>query len=311
VSFRTRRLDRSAMLAGTAVFGALAIASNFTALFLIAAEAVWLGWIAVRSRRAISFSDFHLLMPAVALCASGVLLAPIAPSAMRTSVAVVQAGVLNWSHLRPLWWPLEILRGVSGKAPFLILLPFAAYGGLRLSRDGGAAALEFALCWIFAPIAMVMAISYAFTPFEETRYVISSAAAFLILAGIGIASISNTGARLVLIVLLLALSLDHVRRDFAKPEDVQWREATVIALAASAPDDTIAVAPAYAVQVVRYYLPPAQRARVEVFGGTCKPRQRVLLLAGQETLSTSQLGAIRDCAPRKIKKLRLVEVRER
>src|SRR6185503_8689383 len=127
--------------------------------------------------------------------------------------------------------------------PFLIMLPLALYAGWQLSRSGGAVALGFALCWIFAPIAIVMAISYAFIPFEETRYVISSFAAFLILAGIGLAAIFDRTARFALIALVLAFSLDHVRRDFAKPEFVQWREAAAIAVTASAPDDTIAVVP--------------------------------------------------------------------
>jgi len=311
VSFRPRALDRSAMLAGTAVFGALAIASNFTALFLIAAEALWLILLAIRHWRSPSPSYFHFWAPAIALCAGVALLAPIAPSAASNSVAVVNAGVLNWSHLRPLWWPLELLRSASGKAPFLIMLPLALYAGWQLSRSGGAVALGFALCWIFAPIAIVMAISYAFIPFEETRYVISSFAAFLILAGIGLAAIFDRTARFAMIALVLAFSLDHVRRDFAKPEFVQWREAAAIAVTASAPDDTIAVVPAYAVQVVRYYTPLAQRARIAAFAGNCDPRQRALLVSGKETLSPAQLDAIRNCAPISVKTLRLVEVRKR
>ena len=46
-----------------------------------------------------------------------------------------------------------------------------------MSRDGGAA-FGFVLCWMLVPIALVMAISYAFAPFEEMRYVIASVAAF-------------------------------------------------------------------------------------------------------------------------------------
>jgi len=114
-----------------------------------------------------------------------------------------------------------------------------------------------------------------------------------------------------LLVLIVALSLDHVRRDFIKPQYVQWREATELALAAAPPGGTIAVAPGYAVNVVRYYLPPKRRASVEEAGGQCEMRQRVLILSGAELLAPAQLAALRDCDPLLVGQLRLVEVRKR
>jgi hypothetical protein len=314
VSIRARGPDRIASLAGIAVFSALAIASNFTGTLLIAAEAMWLGWAAVRRRvgaRAGAMSELHLLEPALALCAGIALLGPMVPMAGRTSVVVVHAGVLNWSHLRPPWWPVEMLRSASGKAPFMLLLPLAIFGGWRMARDRGGAALGFVLWWMLAPVALVMAVSYAFIPFEEMRYVISSVAAFFMLAGIGLAAIDDARSRLGLLVLVVALSLDHVRRDFIKPQYVQWREATALALAAAPPGGTIAVMPGYAVNVVRYYLPPKQRASVEEAGGQCEMRQRVLILSGAELLAPAQLAALRNCDPLVVGQLRLVEVRKR
>ncbi len=311
---RAQGPSRVASLVGIAVFSALATASNFTAALLIAAEAMWLGWAALR-RRGVSCAGaedgLHLLCPALALGAGMALLGPMAPMAGRTSIAVVHAGVLDWSHLRPPWWPLEMLRGASGKAPFLVLLPLAIYGGWRMGRDGQGAALGFVLWWMLAPVAIVMVVSYTFTPFEEMRYVISSVAAFFILAGVGLAAIDDTRLRLALLVLVVALSLDHVRRDFIKPQYVQWREATALALAADAPGGTIAVVPAYAVNVVRYYLPLTWRASVEPASEQCETRQRVLLLSGEEVLTPARLAALRDCAPLVVGRLRLVEVRKR
>ncbi|HVB82891.1 MAG TPA: hypothetical protein VNE82_23440 [Candidatus Binataceae bacterium] len=315
VSVRARGPGRIASLAGTAGFSALATASNFTAAMLIAAEAMWLGWTAVRRRgsgaRASATGSLRLLSPALALCAGMALLGPMAPMAGRTSIAVVHAGVLDWSHLRPPWWPLEMLRSASGKAPFIVLLPLAIYGGWRMGRDGGGVALGFVLWWMLAPVALVMAVSYAVTPLEETRYVISSVAAFFILAGIGLAAIDHARLRLALLVLLVALSLDHVRRDFIKPRYVQWRAATALALAANPPGGAIAVVPAYAVNVVRYYLPPTRRASAEAFGARCEMRQRVLMLSGEELLTPAQLATLRDCDPTLVRRLRLVEVRKR
>jgi len=313
VSIRARGVGRVASLAGIAIFSALAIASNFTAALLIAAEAMWLGWAAVRRRagaRAGVINELHLLSPALALCAGIALLAPMAPMAGRTSI-VVHAGVLNWSHLRPPWWPLEMLRSASGKAPFMLLLPLAIYGGWRMARDGGGTAVGFVLWWMLAPVALVMAVSYAFTPFEEMRYVISSVAAFFILAGIGLAAIDSTRLRLGLLALIMVLSLDHVGRDFIKPRYVQWREATALALVAAPAGVTIAVAPGYAVNVVRYYLPSERRASVEAASEQCEMRQRVLILSGAQLLTPAQLAALRNCDPLVVGQLRLVEVRKR
>ena len=263
------------------IFSALATASNFTAALLIAAEVMWLGWVAVRRRiaaRACDIGELHLLPPLLALCAGMALLAPMAPTTGRTSIAAVHAGVLNWSHLRPPWWPLEMLRAASGKAPFMLLLPLATYGGWRMSRDGGGAAFGFVLWWMLVPIALVMAISYAFTPFEEMRYVISSVAAFFILTGIGLAAIDDARWRLGLLVLVVALSLDHVRRDFKKPHifngarRLRWRSRQPDASGA------IVVVPGYAVNVVRYYLPAERRQSAEDTGGQCETQGRVLIL---------------------------------
>ena len=65
---------------------------------------------------------------------------------------------------------------------------------------------------MLVPIALVMAISYAFAPFEEMRYVIASVAAFFILAGIGLAAIDDARLRLGLLVLIVALSLECASR---------------------------------------------------------------------------------------------------
>jgi hypothetical protein len=313
-STRARGLARVASLAGIAIFSALATASNFTAALLIAAEAMWLGWAALRRRaraRASALGELHLLSSALALCAGIALLGRMAPMEGRTSIAVVHAGVLNWSHLRPPWWPLEMLRSASGKAPFMLLLPLAMYGGWRMARDSGRATLGFVLWWMLAPVALVMVVSYAFAPFEEMRYVISSVAAFFVLAGMGLAAIDDARLRLGLLVLVVALSLDHVRRDFIKPRYVQWREASALALAAAPAGGTIAVMPGYAVNVVRYYLPVERRASVVEAGGQCEMSQRVLVLSGAQLLAPVQLAALRDCDQLVVGRLRLVEVRKR
>src|SRR5260370_11364336 len=139
VSTRARGPSRAASLVGIAVFGALATASNFTAGLLIVGEAMWLGWAALDRRAhapARAMGRLPLLSPALALAAGMALLSPMVPMASHVSIATVHAGVLNWSHLRPPWWPLEMLRGASGKAPFLVLLPLSVHGPCRTQPRG-------------------------------------------------------------------------------------------------------------------------------------------------------------------------------
>ncbi|HLK87637.1 MAG TPA: hypothetical protein VKT27_14120 [Candidatus Binataceae bacterium] len=323
LSGRTGARGRVASAIGVALLTMLAISANFTAVLLVAAEVPWLAILLAarhlrRSAPAMNepgrsgVSGAHLLSAGLALAAGIALLALIAPVAPRNSIEVVRAGVLNWSRLRSPWWPLMVLRGASGKAPFPMLLGLALYGAWRMRRRGNIAALGFLLFWILGPIALVMAISYAFTPFEEARYVIGSVAAFFILAGIGVAEIADARLGLCLLALLLVLSLDHVRRNFARPEFVQWRAATALALHFASPDEAVGVVPAYAVNAARYYTPSALRAKVEPATPRCDaPQPRVLILTGTELMSRENLAAIRACAPTVLARWRLIEVRRR
>ncbi len=323
LSGRSGAPGRGASLAGVALLTALAISANFTAVLLVAAEIPWLAiLLATRYLRRSApvlndpgrsgVSGAHLLSAGLAMAAGIALLAVIAPAAPRDSIEVVRAGVLNWSRLRSPWWPLMMLRSASGKAPFPILLGLALYGAWRMRRPDNIAALGFLLFWILGPIALVMAISYAFTPFEEARYVIGSVAAFFILAGIGIAEIADARLGLCLLALLLALSLDHVRRNFARPEFVQWRAATALALRSASPDEAIRVAPAYAINAVRYYTPSGLRAKVEPTLPNCAAaHHQVLILTGTELMSREDLAALRACAPTVLARWRLIEVRRR
>jgi hypothetical protein len=290
-----RPVTRAASLAATALFSGLAIAANFTAALLIAGELVWLGWAAMRRRG--PARALHLAAPALALAAGLALLAPFTGAA--------------WARARPPWWPLQLMRRASGKAPFLLFAPLTIYAAWRMAREEGGAALAFLLCWTAVPPILMMAVSYTITPLEETRYVIASVVAFLVLAAVGLALIDDARIQIILIVLVLALSLDHVRRDFRKPQFPQWRAATAIALAEAGPDGRIAVAPGYAVNVVRYYLPPGERARADVADEVCGMRQRALVLGGKDLLAPTRLTELTNCFTLIRRRLRLVEVRTR
>jgi hypothetical protein len=313
-SGRLRIGDRAASLFGTALFSALAIAANFTAGLLIASEAAWLGWVflwRVGGRGRGRGAQLHLLAPAFALGTGMAMLAPFSFAAGHVAIGALDSGALAWARLRPPWWPLEMLRRASGKAPFLLFAPLALYAAWRMGRSEGRAALGFLLCWLLVPMALVMAVSYAITPIEETRYVISSVVAFFIVTAAGFASIANTRLRAALVVLMLALSLAHVQRGFRRPAFAHWRAATDLSLVQAGADGRIGVAPAYAINVVRYYLPAAQRSRVEPARRVCGTRQQVLILGGIHILSPARVAELRGCYPHLVRRLRFIEVRLR
>jgi mannosyltransferase len=311
---RLRAADRAASLFGVALFSALAVAANFTAMLLIVSEAAWLGWAVLRQRvgrRHGESSPLHLLGPALALGAGLVLLVPFSIAAGHVALGALRSGALAWARMRPPWWPFQLLRRASGKAPFLLFAPLALYAAWRMGRGGGRAALGFLLCWLLMPPVLVMGVSYAITPVEETRYVIASVAAFFILAAAGLAAIEDARLRAALIALALVLSLDHVRRDLSKPQFAEWRAAAALALGEAGPDGRVGVAPAYATNVVRYYLPPAQRGRADGADKVCGMRQRVLILGGMDILAPARLAELENCYPFVVQRLRFVEVRRR
>jgi hypothetical protein len=61
--------------------------------------------------------------------------------------------------------------------------------------------------------------------------------------------------------------------------------------------------------VVRYYLSPERRSDVQG-QDTCGP-QRILILSGRYILGADQIAAMEKCYPRVVRRLLLVEVRER
>lgn len=310
---RAQISGRLPSLAGAAVFSALAVATNFTAGLLIAAEAVWLACATIArlvGRGGAVVDRLHLVRSGAALCAGLAMLAPFAGSAGGTAIGALDAGALAWARTRPPWWPIEMLRRASGKAPFLVFAPLALFAMWRMRRDGRAV-LGFVVCWMVVPMAVAMGVTWMITPFEETRYVLAGLIAFFILAAAGLALIRNAGFRAGLVILIVVLSLDHLRRDFRKPQFPQWREATALAMEQVGSGGAVAVAPRYAINVVRYYLPPHRQMLAERAARTCDTHQSVLIMSGTTILTPARLKALEQCYPRILRRLRLVEIRGR
>jgi hypothetical protein len=142
---------------------------------------------------------------------------------------------------------------------------------------------------------------------------------FFILIAIGIIELRPHSTRVGATALTVALALGHVLAWNRKPHDSQWREAVQIAVTSIAsrnsfsyaPDAAIAVAPGYAVSVVRYYLrtsSPTQPAHPVNPGGS-DPASVVVL--GDPGVAPGTAAAIERQYPRAPANLRGVVVRER
>ncbi|MGD0120183.1 MAG: hypothetical protein ABSD30_19110, partial [Candidatus Binatus sp.] len=130
--------------AGLAIFTALAVATNFTAVLVMAAEAIWLIYLYLsesRNHEAVRITAPWLM--GAALIAAMVLLLPFYPG-LRYGVEGVKRGDYNWIKPPGRWEPFATFEGGLGSWPFPLFVLFAIAGGVRLWRSnrdeaGGAA----------------------------------------------------------------------------------------------------------------------------------------------------------------------------
>jgi len=240
--------------AGVAIFTALAIAAHLTAIVTFGAEGVWLACLVARERRGTSASDSpRAIWLGVALVIGAALLAPLAPAVLRSTEHAALAGEVDWIR-RPAWWaPLALFNKATGTFAFPVMAALAAWGVISAWKRARRA-VSFALVWMWAPPTALVIASYALRPVFVERYLLSCFVPFFILVALGIQELRSNRARAAALGLTVALALGHVYEWRRKPHDSQWREAVRVALLSAAGGDSIAVAPDYAVNVVRYYL---------------------------------------------------------
>jgi hypothetical protein len=130
------------------------------------------------------------------------------------------------------------------------------------------------------PLALLM-LSYAVRPVFIERYLIASFVPFFMLSAIGIMQLPSSILRIAAGSLAVILSLGHTYAWSRKPHDTQWREGLVIALAADHGGQPIAVAPSYAINVVRYYMPFSGEPIALVEADPSETGGDVLLLSDQ------------------------------
>jgi hypothetical protein len=314
IMFFVRAQRRGGMLnyVGVAIFTASMIAGNFTSVFLMAAEALWLGWLlAVRLWDAQS-PRLAVFRPGCAVVAGIALLIYWLPRAAASSrKAVVVYGAIDWIKRRPIWWPYTTLHDSTGNdALFWIFVALTAFGVWRQWRSARRV-LEFFAAWIAGTFMVVMTVTYLIHPLEFPRYVLIAFVGMFAVAAFGAASVRSTALRIVLALVLISLSVrpvhDRVRHS---DEVVAWRDAMLSAAQASASGERIVVFPAWCINVARYYMPPERRADLVGADKQCSPA-RILVMSGFDLASSGEVAKMDTCYPQTLAELSSIQVRAR
>ncbi len=310
VLFFLRASRRGAMgdCAGVSLFTALAVASNFTAALVPATEGFWLLCMLFATRRQVVRRS-ALLRTATAIAAGFALLVPPMLPQLRVATVLFNHGLLNWIDRPSILEPIHLLKKSNGgRFTLLIMTALAAWGAWRgwMREPEG---IGFALLWLWMPMAALLVASYVVSPMLIERYVLSSLVAFLVLVALGISELGEMRIQLAATAVMAALSLGYVFHYEHKPRDIQWREAAAAALANLHGDAAVAVAPAYAISVVRYYTPPAQRGLI--VGAVPRTPPPSLLIVADDAEQPGHFGPDSKAYPRIVAQMRGVEVRAR
>jgi hypothetical protein len=223
---RAARRGGLANYAATAIFTALAIAVNFTALLAVAAEFAWLAWIFYGRPRGTSSAAVWRLGAALAI--GGLLLAPFARGIGLLEQGV-SSGMLEWISPPRVVDLIRTYESTNGGWVFAFLAILSVWGCVSLwqSRQD---LLMFGLLWMWLPPILTLVGSYLFFPMNPPRYSLSSFIGFFMLASVALASIRNLRMRYALTGALLLLMIGRVNYYNTKPRDSQFREAAALAL---------------------------------------------------------------------------------
>jgi hypothetical protein len=297
---RSVRRPTPAVLLFTALFTALAIASTFTMFLILVPEILWLAYLVLRwgtamCRRA-AFAGLAII---------GGLLWLIPPAIIYLRVRAQEPALLAyaWASPPPIWAPISMFNKASGSIAFPVVLGLALCGmtrGWRPQRD----AVVYVLLWMLTPPILVLAASYLIRPAFVERYMLASFVPFFVLVALGISSVRGLPAQFTLLALVTLLALGHVHSYRRHAHDVQWREAVQVVIGTT--PRTIAVAPPYAADVVRYYLREVHNDW-SVAPGPAKSASVVIV--ADSGVSAAETARITATFPHLLKRLRGVIVR--
>ena len=278
---RVRRRGGLANYAALSAFSAIAVATNFTAVLVLVAEALWLIYLYFAHTGDRSDAEVRRASPwlmGAALIAGMVLLLPFF-AGLRYGVEGVARGDYDWVHTPGRWEPFATFESALGSFPFPLFAVFPIVGVLRLWRSHRDEA-AFLIVWIVAPPIILFAGSYLVTPMLVTRFLISSFVPLFILTAAGIESIPSRHYRSVALLAIVSLSILRASSDF-RPGDNRWRDACEVALTESCGGQRVGAGREY--YLISYYMPTAQRRTVKIlrlpFEGAEKKAPRVVIIS--------------------------------
>ena len=258
--FRARRRGGLANYAGLTIFSALAVATNFTTVLVIAAEALWIVYLRLATTQT-QQEPAGATPPLIgaALIAAMLLLLPFY-AGLRYGVAGIGRGDYDWIRPPGRFEPFATFESALGSWTFPLFAVFAIAGGIRLWRSHRDEAVLLIL-WVGLPPIVLWAGSYLVTPMLVTRYMISSFVPLFVLTAIGIESLPARNYRAVAIIAIASFSIMRVSWDF-RPGETNWRDACAIALTEAGPEHRVGAFHGY--YLVSYYVHSAQREGVRV-----------------------------------------------
>lgn len=283
-----------------ALFTALAIASTFTMILILAPEVLWLAYLArLRHEATCRRAAFVVL----ALTSGLALLIPPAIIYLHARAYAPPLLAYAWSSTPPLWAPLSMFNKATGSIAFPVALALALWGiarGWRQQRD----AVVFLLLWMLVPPVLVLAGSYLIRPGFVERYTLASFVPFFLLVALGISSVRGVPVQSALLALVAVLAVGHDYSYRRHAHDVQWCEA--VRAATGTTGRTIVVAPPYAADVVRYYLRDSRSDWSLEAGNTQSASVAIVADSG---VSPAEAAHIAAACPRLLMRLRGVIVR--
>jgi len=306
---RAQRRNAPTDYAGTAIFTAAMIATNYSSGFLLFAEALWLGCLLPAKWTGARAGKLAILRPGIAVAAGVVLLAPVLPSVFADSERAVRTGAVDWIKVQPISWPFMTLRD-SANSPrlFWIFVALGVFGVWRQWRSARVAS-GFLAAWMAGPLLAAFAVTYVIRPMEIPRYVLIAFLGMFAFAGLGAGAFRSAALRIALAILIVSLSAPQMRwlRNY---HELGWQQAASLAARETVRGDRIAVYNRYKVYVVRYYLPPNRRTDAVSMGDKCDSA-RVLIIDGFVVTQLEKLAKAQACYPQLLARVHEVEVRTR
>ena len=301
---------------GLAIFTALMLPINYSASFLLLAEALWLlCLLAAKPMGAARARQLKVFRPGFAVLAGLSLLAPLLPDAYETSRAGVTWIGAKFIKPEPNSWPFTVLRDAFGEpALFWIVAALIAFGLWRQWRKA-LLVPGFLTIWTLGPVLAAFAESHVTRPIEMPRYVIIAFVGLFAFAGFGAACVRSTAIRITLAALIIALSAHTADRLLKVSPNGDWHKAAAVAVKYASPGEQIAVFAPYDLWVVQFYLPLERRtAAVTMDSNPMQTRcgtAPVLIFDQQTRAIPPQVAAIKACYPRVIASVNRIEVRAR